>query len=319
MLAGLAIFAVLGFALFNADSKTGLVTAKQSQTLKFAYAVGPYNAIPIIALRKGFLAEEGFKIEEVRVSFIGYVFQQVSENQIDALVGAETPAVFAAMKGVKYEILATHEENLNDLVLVYRKDSGIKGISDLQGKKIGLPFTSVSHYNLWKNLIENNIDPAKVSLVDMAPQNMASALKHGDVDAIFTFEPVPSIIKQGLGEEVGQFTPPSKWMMNLYSSKTLANESKKKIINAFLKAEKFIKENKKEAIAIVAKENSLSEETLEKLWPLWDFHIKQFTGTKVMTEQANWAIQTKLVNASKVPDFSTMNNPLPLSQAVSEN
>ncbi len=278
------------------------------EKVSLAYVVAPYNAVPIVALRKNFFVEEGLAVEEVRASFVGYVFQGLVDNQIDTLFGAETPGVFVALKGGKYSILAKHEQNSNDLTLISRKDSEIASIKDLVGKKVGLPFTSVSHYHLSRLLKESNIDQSKVIFVDLAPQNMASALDHGDVDAVFVWEPISSKIISGLGPKIDFFIPQTSWMMNVYSSKKFGENknAQEKLLRALLKADKFIKENPQEAIQIVAKEINLDYATLEKIWSRWDFTLEEFTESQVMQDQAQWVVSAGLVNSTKIPDFQSM-------------
>ncbi|MBI5635879.1 ABC transporter substrate-binding protein, partial [Candidatus Micrarchaeota archaeon] len=308
---GAAVVLLLaGFLLTNNSSSTGLAVAgnQSIEKISFAYVPAPFNAVPIIALRKNFLAEEGLQVEEVKASFIGYVFQELAVNKIDVLVGAETPGVFVALKGGKYSILAKFEENTNDLTLVSRKDAKIFSVNDLAGKKVGLPFTSVSQYNLWKLLKESSIGPSSVTFVDLAPQNMASALDHGDVDAVFAWEPTPSKIIAGLGPKVDYFTPKTSWMMAVYSSQKFGENkvAQKKLLRAFLKAEKFIKENPDEAIQIVAKETNLDDATLKKIWGVWEYRLSEFTGVQAMQNQAAWVVQSGLVNSTVIPDFQSM-------------
>ncbi len=316
-----AVFAVLaiGLFLFNNGSITGQVTS-QKELVTLAYVPGTVNAIPIVALRKGYFADEGLQIEEVRTSFVGYVFQELANGNIDVLTGGEVPGVFMALKGGEFSILATHEVSIDDQVMVSRKSANIKSVKDLVGKKIGVPFYSVSHYGVFKMLENEGLNSSSVIFIDTKPETMGSALSRGDVDTIFFSQPIPTRIQQSLGAEVTSFTPESKFVMNLYTSKRFNEklETQKKVLRAMLKAEKFINENNQEAIEIVAKETSIEVPTLTALWPKLNLHVAEFSEVNLMEEEANWAIQNKFVPVTNIPNFTQLNNPIALREVLAE-
>ncbi len=304
----IAVVALGGFWLLQNQSPTGHVVATQPETVKIAYVPAPFNAMWIVALRKGFFEQEGLKVEETRASFVGYVFPQLVTGDVDVLSGAETPGTFVALKGGAYKILATDERNTNDLVLVSRADANVSSIRDLVGKKVGMSLTSVAQYNLWRMLEKEGIDPKSVNFTEVPPQNMGAALSKGDVDAIFTWEPVPSKIIAGLGDKVASLTPESAWFMNIYVSKQFAGRknTQEKLFRALLKAQVFLKEHPAEAISIVAKETNLDEKTLSTLWNQgkWTFKLEEFKDASMMQQEAQWAIDAGLVQPTAIPNFT---------------
>ncbi|MFH0713528.1 MAG: ABC transporter substrate-binding protein [Candidatus Micrarchaeota archaeon] len=320
LLVGL-ILIVVGAVLFLPGlSLTGKVTASNTEVVKFAYVPAQFNAIPIIAMRNGYFADEGIKIEEIRTSFVGYVFQQLATNEIDMITGAETPGVFMALKGGNYKIIATHEISTNDETVVMMKNKNIKSIRDLAEKKVGTVLYSVVHYNLWNILEKNNVSPKAVTMIDISPQTMASALSHGDVDAIFSYEPVPNKIIAAFGDEVSSIVPPSNMEMNLYVSRQFAEKTatQKKMLRAMKRAENFIKTNPDEAIAILAKETEIDETTMKKLWSKMQFELREFNSSARMTEIARWAIDNNISASRNIPNFTALNAPAPLREVLAE-
>ncbi len=297
---------------------TGAAVA-QRETVRFGYVPAPANAIPIIALRKGFFEQEGLRVEETRASFAGSIFQQLANNDLEVMSAADMPAVFLALNGGEFTIIAQHERSNNDEALVSRTESNITRLEDLAGKRVGLSFTSIAQYNLYQRLKEKNVSNDAVTIVDLAPQNMAAALSRGDVDAIFTWEPVPTKIVQGLGGKVSSLTPNTTMLMQIYASKQFSQraEAQKKFLKALLRAQEFIRENPGEAIKIVAKETALDEETLSKMWGKWKFEVTPFKDAKIMAEQARWAIETNLTPpGTKIPDFAARVDSQPLAEAL---
>ncbi len=87
--------------------------------------------------------------------------------------------------------------------LLVKKDSPIKSIADLKGKRVGILPTVA--YKLWLEAIlaKNGLDPAEVTLQNVAPPMSGSALESGTVDALFTNDPAAAaVLKSGLGREL---------------------------------------------------------------------------------------------------------------------
>ena len=80
--------------------------------------------------------------------------------------------------------------------LVARNGSGISSPQDLIGKKIAVPFVSTGHYSLLAALKHWNIDPAKVTIVNLAPPAIAAAWKRGDIDATYVWDPALGVAKE---------------------------------------------------------------------------------------------------------------------------
>ena len=80
--------------------------------------------------------------------------------------------------------------------LVARNGSGINSPQDLIGKKIAVPFVSTGHYSLLAALKHWNIDPAKVTILNLAPPAIAAAWKRGDIDATYVWDPALGVAKE---------------------------------------------------------------------------------------------------------------------------
>ena len=80
--------------------------------------------------------------------------------------------------------------------LVARNGSGISSPQDLIGKKIAVPFVSTGHYSLLAALKHWNIDPAKVTILNLAPPAIAAAWKRGDIDATYVWDPALGVAKE---------------------------------------------------------------------------------------------------------------------------
>jgi len=80
--------------------------------------------------------------------------------------------------------------------LVARNASGVTDVAGLRGKKIATSFSSTAHYSLLAALAQAGLSDKDVTLVDLEPQDIASAWKRGDIDAAYTWLPVLDTIRQ---------------------------------------------------------------------------------------------------------------------------
>jgi taurine transport system substrate-binding protein len=70
------------------------------------------------------------------------------------------------------------------------KDSPIKTIADLKGKKVGVPFNSTTHFHTIVALEQAKINPADVQILNMRPPEVRAAWQRGDIHATFIWDPV---------------------------------------------------------------------------------------------------------------------------------
>lgn len=73
--------------------------------------------------------------------------------------------------------------------LVARNGSGVTAVSDLQGKKVAVPFVSTTHYSLLAALKHDGVDPKSVEILNLRPPEIAAAWERGDIDAAYVWDP----------------------------------------------------------------------------------------------------------------------------------
>lgn len=102
-----------------------------------------------------------------------------------------------------------------DLVAVYNvyanspqgfywlKSSGIKGIKDFPGKKIGNPAGDAARA-MWPAIAKaNGVDPSSVTWVNIAPNAKLAALKAHSIDITTSFYNLHHVFKRELGSDMG--------------------------------------------------------------------------------------------------------------------
>ncbi|WP_296260197.1 MULTISPECIES: taurine ABC transporter substrate-binding protein [unclassified Pseudomonas] len=107
-----------------------------------------------------------------------------------------SPLTAAATRKVPIETFLIATQIGAAEALVARNGAGINSPQDLIGKKIAVPYVSTGHYSLLAALKHWNIDPAKVTILNLAPPAIAAAWKRGDIDATYVWDPALGVAKE---------------------------------------------------------------------------------------------------------------------------
>ncbi|QOF80139.1 ABC transporter substrate-binding protein [Variovorax sp. 38R] len=109
--------------------------------------------------------------------------EAINGDALDLGSGSEIPPVFAARQKSSVRLVAVTHEDLNNQATLARKDSAIRSIADLKGKRVGYVRATTSHYYLAKQLAEAGLSFADIQPVSLTPADGLSAFARGDLDA----------------------------------------------------------------------------------------------------------------------------------------
>ncbi|WP_329388306.1 NrtA/SsuA/CpmA family ABC transporter substrate-binding protein [Streptomyces sp. NBC_01351] len=113
-------------------------------------------------------------------------------------VVGDLPAVTAALGGRELRIVADLSR-FSDWRLLTRTDRRITGFAALKGRKVGVPQGTNVEYALSRMLASAQLTAADVTVVNLAPNQVPSALARGDVDAGVTFPGFYDAARTALG------------------------------------------------------------------------------------------------------------------------
>lgn len=126
----------------------------------------------------------------------------MAAGSVDIGLVGSSPAAAGISAGIPYEVIWIYDVIADNEALVARKGRGITKVADLVGKKVAAPFGSTTHYHLLVALRVFNVDPKKVTILDMQPPDMLAAWLRGDIDAGFVWEPTLVKMVEAGGEIV---------------------------------------------------------------------------------------------------------------------
>jgi len=155
-------------------------------TLKIAYSDWPGWVAWEVAIQKGWFKEAGVNVE---FKWFDYVpsMDAFTANKVDAVAVTNGDALVTGNGGGKSVcIIANDYSDGNDMIVA---KPGIKSMTDLKGKKIGVEVGFVDHLLLLNALKANKMTEKDVKIVNVKTDDTPNALKSGSVDAIGAWQP----------------------------------------------------------------------------------------------------------------------------------
>ncbi|MFZ9810752.1 MAG: taurine ABC transporter substrate-binding protein [Burkholderiaceae bacterium] len=139
--------------------------------------------------------ETGYKVNFRKFGGGGDVIRAMASGQVHIGEAGSAPVASALSQGLPIELIWILDDIADAEAMVARKASGVKSVADLKGKKIGVPFTSTTHFHTLVALEAAKVNPNDVRILNMRPPEIAAAWQRGDIDATFIWNPVLDKVK----------------------------------------------------------------------------------------------------------------------------
>ncbi|VWB05715.1 ABC transporter substrate-binding protein [Burkholderia lata] len=148
-------------------------------TLRVATYKGGWRAL----LQAAGLADTPYRIDWRELNNGVLHIEALNADALDIGSGSEIPAVFAARQKANVRLITRVREDLNNQVTLARKDTSIRSIADLKGKRVGYVRATTSHYFLYRQLTEAGLGFDDIQPINLSPTDGLSAYDRGDIDA----------------------------------------------------------------------------------------------------------------------------------------
>ncbi len=302
---GIVLIALIGISVGGCQEKPEEYTGPVE---KITVAAAEYltGALIYIAEDQGFFEENGLD-----VTIKGYGSGKACA---DALIAGEadisTSAGFVFVSNsfdyTDLRVLGT-VATAQVKELIARKDKGIATINDLIEKKIGVTKKSGAEFLLGVFLILNHILPQDIELVDLKPSEIAEAISKGDIDAAFTWDPYIYNIKKELGDNLVSFLGGEDFYFILLTKENWIQNNPaaaERLMKSLLEAEDYVRDNSEEAKEFVKDRFDYESDYIDYSWPKQKFVVVLEQAMLILFEdQARWAIENKLTDKTKVPNY----------------
>lgn len=126
------------------------------------------------------------------------ILPALAAKEVDIGWFGEFPTVTGYANGIPLAVFLIDQSFAEHVRLVANPDSGIKSLTDLKGKKIGVTFGSTSHHHILVALNLAGLKAEEVTLVNLQPAQIPAAYTAKQIDAAFTWEPnIAKLEEQG--------------------------------------------------------------------------------------------------------------------------
>lgn len=230
-----------------------------------------------LAMERGYFAEEGLDVQFERGFGSSDTASKIAVGQYDMGFGDMYSMIEFNQQNPDQKLVAVAVPyNKAPFVLISLKETGIKSLTDLEGKKLGAPAGDAPR-RLWPVLAEQvGVDADSVEWFTMEPKLRETFLLQGNVDAIsgFVYSIMPSLVKAGKTEEDLDIFYYTDHGLDFYGNVVLVKESfleaNPDIVRSFLRAYiRGMQDTLKDPVAgldsVIAQGDELMDREAEKL------------------------------------------------------
>jgi sulfonate transport system substrate-binding protein len=175
----------------------------QDKTVRVGYQ--KYGKL-VLLKGKGSLEEKlkplGYKVVWTEFPSGPPLLEALNVGALDFGVAGETPPIFAQAAGAPLVYLAYDPPAPQGEAILVPRDSPLKSVADLRGKKVALNKGSNVHYLLVKALEKAGLKYTDVQPVFLAPSDALAALSRGSVDAWVIWDPYQAAAEASTGARI---------------------------------------------------------------------------------------------------------------------
>jgi len=132
------------------------------------------------------------------------LLEALNVGAIDYGTAGEAPPIFAQAAGAPLVYVGYEPPAPKGEAILVPKDSALKSVTDLKGKKVALNKGSNVHYLLVKALEQSGLTPKDIQPVYLAPADARAAFEQGSVDAWVIWDPFYAAAAAATGAKVLQ-------------------------------------------------------------------------------------------------------------------
>lgn len=290
----------------------------RADTLRMAVSRSPLSLPLFVAQRQGFFADQGLDITFVDCIGGRRCLRLVLDGKADVATSAEMAVVQEAFAHADVAIIATMVHASDNLKLIARRGSGIAASEQLAGRRVGVIVGTTAQYELELHLLAVGVDPRRVTMVALQPEEVGAALKDARVDAAVVWEPFGYAALHGAGA-VGARLPLAGGYIESYALVARQalfaqhDDAVVRLLRAVERAEQFIQARPTEAQAILRERLMLDQGFVDWVWAglAWRLSLDQAL-LSTMEGEVRWAQRERHVAEGARPNVLTLVHPGPL-------
>jgi sulfonate transport system substrate-binding protein len=194
---------LLGGLALLAAAAPGIAAAQAGQVLRIGYQ--KYGTLTLLKARGDLekrLAPQGIDVEWTEFPAGPQLLEGLNVGSIDFGTVGEAPPIFAQAAQADLMYVAHQPPAPRGEAIVVPKDSALKTVADLKGRKVVLNKGSNVHYLLVKALERAGLKYGDVQAVFLPPADARAAFERGAVDAWVIWDPFLAAAERQVGARV---------------------------------------------------------------------------------------------------------------------
>ncbi len=234
------------------------------------------------------LTEQGLEVKWVEFPAGPQLLEGLNVGAIDFGYVGEAPPIFAQAAGANFVYVGYEAPSPEAESILVPKDSTIKTVADLKGKKVALNKGSNVHYLLVKLLEKHGLKYADIQTVFIPPADARAAFERGSVDAWVIWDPFSAAAEKQIGARV---LADGKGVVNNYAFFLAEREFATKrpdviklVFEELQRQGQWINKNYKEAAALIAPLQGLDPAIVEQTLRHYSNDVRPITDA-VLAEQ----------------------------------
>lgn len=263
----IVLVVVVGFFVWYNTQRTEQPATGQPIRIGLVPWIG--HGLYYVAHEKGFFTRERVNVELVNLNDSGTGKQLLNTNKVEALSLTPETVVVLADAGVKIKAAAMTDTSEGADGIIVTRD--IKGLSDLKGKRVAFEVGSPSHFFLSYLLNQEGLTTNDLTVIDNPAPDAGAAFLAGRVDAAVTWEPWLSKANERPGGYLlaNSKATPILPALPIFRAEVVENRPQdiRAMLRALFAAREWILNNQQEAVGIVAKNFSITEQEVKEQLP----------------------------------------------------
>jgi sulfonate transport system substrate-binding protein len=285
-----------------AGGMPGVAAAQEKGVLRIGYQ--KYGTLTLLKGRGTLdkrLAAQGIAVKWMEFPAGPVLLEGLNVGSIDFGTVGEAPPIFAQAAGARLLYIANEPPAPRSEAIVVPKDSTVKTVADLKGRKIALNKGSNVHYLLVRAIEKAGLKYSDITPVYLPPADARAAFERGSVDAWVIWDPFLAAAEKQLGARV---LADGTGLVSNHQFYLAAQSYAEKnadivhiIIEELARVDDWGRDNPKEAAAVLTAQTGLDAATVGLAVERYAYGVKPVTSAVIAEQQriADVFAQLKLI------------------------
>ncbi|MBD2214644.1 aliphatic sulfonate ABC transporter substrate-binding protein [Nostoc linckia FACHB-104] len=290
-------FSALGLFAISTPLTGSLLQSSQAQTrpgINTKVVNLAYQTSGDIVKIKG-AVEPRLKALGISVNWVPFpagpqLLEAMNANRVDIGSVGETPPIFAQAAGAQLVYIAGRKPSKGEgQAIIVQKDSPIKKVADLKGKRVVFQKGSSAHYLVLRALKEAGLKFSDIQAVSLTPSEARDAFLQKKIDAWAVWDPALAYVQKNAGARTIRNSARISTQGGFYVARRQFATENPEVVRVILeeidKLGEWAENNTKEVAKILAPELRLEVSLLETVAQRRTFRLRKLSPSIIAEQQ----------------------------------